>query len=54
MIKWFKSLNRQAKIMLLVIVLLAVCVVTRWQWVKSEVGDALKSRFEQAEHPKSE
>jgi DNA-binding transcriptional regulator of glucitol operon len=49
MIKWFKSLNRQAKVMLLIIVLLVACIIVRWQWIQDEAGDAFKSRFEQTE-----
>lgn len=35
--------------MLLIIALLLVSIVVRWQWIKSEAGDAFKSRFEQTE-----
>lgn len=38
MIKWFRSLNRQGKIMAVVIVVLLIGVIIRWQNVRDKAG----------------
>ncbi len=38
MIKWFRSLNRQGKIMAVVIVVLLIGVIIRWQNIRDKAG----------------
>lgn len=46
MIKWFKSLSRQEKTMAVIIVILVVLIIVRWDFVKKEAGGAIKDRVE--------
>ena len=43
--KWWNSLNRTAKIMLLLIVLFIIAIATRWEYVKKETIEAFRGRF---------
>lgn len=45
LINWFRKLNKQEKTMFIFIVLLVVAIITRWGYIKSEAGEALKYRF---------
>ncbi|MBE5033377.1 hypothetical protein [Gallalistipes aquisgranensis] len=43
--KWWKSLNRTARTMLLLIVLFTIAIATRWEYVKRETAEAFRGRF---------
>lgn len=43
--KWWRARTRQEKWMAALIVLLAVCIVVRWEYVGNEAGSAFKGMF---------
>lgn len=42
---WLKSLSSKEKTMLIFIILLVVCIITRWGYISSQLGESVKSRF---------
>lgn len=46
MIKWLKERTKHEKWMLAMIVVLIIGIVVRWGFIRSEAGEAFKSRIE--------
>lgn len=46
MIQWFKNLSRSEKIMIGLILMLLLGIISRWQVIEKEGGEAIRSRFE--------
>jgi len=44
--KWWKARSRPEKWMIVIIVMLIIGIILRWEFVSKEAGDAFKSRFE--------
>lgn len=45
MIRRFKSMTRQEKLMLLSIILLVIAIITRWGYIKTEMSKSWGNRF---------
>lgn len=41
----FKGMKRQEKVMLVFIILLIVCIISRWSFIKDEAGEAIRHRL---------
>lgn len=46
MIKWFKGLSLSEKVMIGLIVMLLVGIISRWQVIKEEGGEAIRNRLQ--------
>ena len=51
--KWFKSLSRREKIMLLLIIMLLIGIALRWGYISRRASDAIQERIEYF-HPDSD
>ena len=51
MIKWLKARSRQEKVMIVIIIMSAIGIALRWNWIKQEVGEAVKTRVERSTEP---
>ncbi len=44
----FKSMTKQEKTMIVIVILLVICIITRWDYVKREAAEAFKVRIERS------
>ena len=42
----FKAMTKQEKTMIIIVILLFICVLTRWDYIKTEAGEAFRVRIE--------
>lgn len=44
----FKAMSKQEKTMIIIVLLLLICIITRWDYIKTEAGEAFKVRIERS------